>query len=248
MKKILAVVSGVVALIVVGILVLAATKPDTFRIERSLTMRAAPERVISEVDDFHNWPHWSPYEKLDPSMQRTYSGAASGKGAVYTWAGTKEAGSGRMEITDVSPARQVSIHLDFTAPFAASNVATFSFEPTGDATKVTWAMTGPSPFVSKIMQVFVSMDKLVGKDFEAGLASMKAVVEAAPQGSDKKPLFRSASDAEAETPQASSTSTRPAALLLRCRARRSLATARSAHGNDSRTEYTLSFTPPPGAG
>jgi uncharacterized protein YndB with AHSA1/START domain len=186
MKKVLAVLLGLVALFVVTVLVLAAGKPDTFRIERSQTMRATPERVLTEVDDFHHWARWSPWEKLEPTMQRTYSGAASGKGAVYAWEGKKEAGAGRMEIIEVKPAREVAIRLDFTAPFPASNVATFSFEPAGDATKVTWAMTGPSPFVSKIMQVFVDMDKLLGKDFEAGLASMKATVEASPHLPEKQ--------------------------------------------------------------
>lgn len=254
-KKILAVVLGALGLSVVTVLVLAARKPDSFRVERSLSMHAPPERVFTELDDFHNWSHWSPWEKLEPDMKRTYSGAASGQGAVYAWEGKKEAGAGRMEITGVKPAHELSLRLDFTAPFPASNVVTFTLEPSGDDTKVTWAMTGPSPFVSKVMQVFVDMDKLVGKDFERGLAQMKATVEGAPSAPTKQPL--------SSIGRPSAQKTRPEAPLrapslvcfvqpLHQRATppsgRSLAAASSQRqGNDRRTESTLSFTPvPPG--
>jgi hypothetical protein len=128
------------------------------------------------VADFHAWGAWSPYEKLDPAMQRGFAGAASGKGAVYTWQSDGKAGAGRMEILDSSPARIV-ILLDFSKPFEAHNIAEFSFVPDGDATVVTWAMRGPVPYFAKIIHMFLDMDRLIGRDFETGLANMKAAAE-----------------------------------------------------------------------
>jgi hypothetical protein len=129
------------------------------------------------IDDFKRWSDWSPWEKIDPALKRTHSGATSGRGAVYEWAGNKDVGSGRMEITDSSPASKVVIKLDFLQPFEAHNITEFTLAPQGGGTQVTWKMHGPAPFVTKLMQVFVSMDKMVGKDFETGLANMKAAAE-----------------------------------------------------------------------
>lgn len=177
LKKILIVAAVVVAVPVVGVLGYAATKPDTFRIERSATIQAPPERIYAFVDDFRAWEAWSPYEKMDPAMKRTYSGAAHGQGARYAWEGNEHAGAGNMAITEAVPGEQIAIRLNFTKPFEASNTAEFTFKPEGGATKVTWAMHGPMPYISKVMDVLLGMDAMIGKDFEAGLASLKALAE-----------------------------------------------------------------------
>jgi hypothetical protein len=166
-----------IALIAI-VLVLAATKPDSFQVQRSASMQAPPEKVVGLIDDFHNWGSWSPWEKLDPAMKKTFSGAASGKGSRYAWEGNSKVGAGQMEILDATPSK-VTVKLDFLKPFETHNVAEFTLAPQGQATEVNWVMRGPSPFVSKIMQVFVSMDGLIGKDFETGLSNMKSVAEAA---------------------------------------------------------------------
>jgi uncharacterized protein YndB with AHSA1/START domain len=166
----------VIVLAIAAVFIYAATKPDTFRIERSTTIQAPPEKIAAYLTDFHQWTVWSPWEGKDPAMARTYSGAASGKGAVYGWEGNKNVGTGRMELLEVQPQR-VLIKLDFFKPFEAHNTTEFQLEPQGDSTKMTWAMFGPSNFMSKVMGVFMDMDKMVGPDFEAGLAKLKAAVE-----------------------------------------------------------------------
>lgn len=158
------------------ILALAATKPDTFQVQRSASMQAQPEKILLQIDDFHNWASWSPWEKLDPDMKKTFTGSPSGKGAVYAWEGNSKVGAGRMEILETTPS-SVTIQLDFLRPFPGHNLAEFTLTPQGSTTQVTWAMHGPSPFISKVMQVFMSMDALIGKDFETGLANMKAIAE-----------------------------------------------------------------------
>jgi uncharacterized protein YndB with AHSA1/START domain len=173
------IVAIVVVVLLVALLGYASTKPDTFRIERKTTISAPPEKIFPLIDDFHGWAAWSPWEKLDPDMKRTFSGAERGKGAVYAWEGNGKAGAGTMEITDSSPPSKLTIKLDFIRPFEGHNVAEFTLEPSGGATRVTWAMHGPSSYLSKVMGVFISMDSLVGKDFEAGLAAMKAAAEKA---------------------------------------------------------------------
>lgn len=155
----------------------AATKPDTFRVERSATIKAPPEKLLPLISDFRNWRAWSPYEDLEPGMKRTLSGPPSGKGAVYAWEGEGKAGAGRMEITEVAPASRVTIQLDFSKPFESHNTAEFTMQPQGDATKLTWAMYGPNPYMAKLMQLFFDMDTMVGKDFETGLANLKTTAE-----------------------------------------------------------------------
>lgn len=172
-KKILV----VLAVLVAGVLGLAAMKPDSFRVERKVSIKAPPDKVFALVSDFRQWPVWSPWEKLDPAMQRTHGGPPSGKGATYAWQGGKDVGRGRMEITDSQAPTELTIKLDFIEPFESSNTTRFSFQPQGETTEVTWAMTGPMLFVSKLMSVFVSMDQMIGKDFETGLADMKAAAE-----------------------------------------------------------------------
>jgi len=167
----------VVGLLLAAILVLAATKPGSFRVERSSGIQAPPERIFDLINDFHRWGLWSPWEKLDPMMKRTFAGAESGKGAVYEWAGNSKAGQGRMEITGSVPSSKVTIKLDFLKPFEAHNTAEFTLDRQGSATNVTWATFGPQVYMTKVMSVFVSMDSLIGKDFEAGLSNMKAIAE-----------------------------------------------------------------------
>ena len=167
----------VVGVLLAALLLFAATRPDTFNIERTASIKAPPEKIFPLIEDFHRWGAWSPYEKLDPTMQRTYSGPASGVGAVYEWQGSSAAGAGRMEITQSSPSLIV-IKLDFTKPMKSSNTVEYTLVPNGDTTTVTWAMHGASPFISRLMQVFFNMDKLVGKDLETGLATLKSVAEA----------------------------------------------------------------------
>jgi len=166
---------GVVAILVI-ILGLAATKPNEFAITRVATINAPPEKILPMIADFRNWKHWSYWETLDPNMVRTFEGPSHGKGAVYGWKGNSKVGQGRMEILDVAPT-DVRIKLDFKDPVESNNITEFTLTPEGNATKVTWNMKGPMPFISKIMAVFVDMDKMVGPDFEKGLARMKNVVE-----------------------------------------------------------------------
>jgi len=166
-----------IVLLVGGLLAFAATKPDHFRIQRSATLKAAPERIFPLINDFGRWGAWSPYEKKDPAMKRTFSGPAAGPGAIYAWDGNKDVGQGRMEITQAAAPTLVALKLDFVKPFEAHNRVDFTLKPKGDATEVTWAMHGPMPFLSKVMTVFFDMDQMVGKDFEAGLASLKALAE-----------------------------------------------------------------------
>ncbi|MNZ86137.1 Polyketide cyclase / dehydrase and lipid transport [compost metagenome] len=164
-----------VALVVV--LALAAMSPDGFRVERSTVIQAPPDKVYGLIEDFHQWRQWSPFENLDPDMQRTYRGPQKGPGAVYEWKSEGRAGEGSMRILSATPASNVTIRLDFVEPFPAHNTAEFSLRAEGGATRVTWAMYGPTPFGAKVVHLFFSMDSMVGKDFEAGLANLKRLSE-----------------------------------------------------------------------
>ena len=167
----------VVAALVVSVLVVAAVRPDDFSVQRSASIQAPPEKIYPMLADFRQWPAWSPWEKLDPEMKRTLGGPASGPGATYAWQGSSKVGAGRMEIKEVTAPAQVRIQLNFIKPFEGHNVTDFALVPRGDTTEVTWLMRGPAPFVSKLMGVFVDMDKMIGKDFETGLANLKAAAE-----------------------------------------------------------------------
>lgn len=167
----------VIAILIVGVVVLAAMQPSAFRIERSAVVRASPEKVFSMINDLHALNTWNPFLKIDPEAKVTYSGPAEGKGAAYAWEGAKT-GSGRMEITDATAPTKVLARLDFYKPFAANNVAEYTLDGRGGATNVTWAMSGRSAFMHKLMGLFFSMDKMIGKTFEDGLADLKAKVEA----------------------------------------------------------------------
>ena len=177
MFEVVMIIAITVAIAIAIVLILAATKPDTFSVRRVTTVRAPPEKIFPLINDFHQWGTWSPWEDKDPAMKRTYSGAGSGKGAVYAWDGNKNVGIGRMEILEVSAPSKIVIKLDFFKPFEAHNTAEFTMLPQGDATSLRWLMHGPAPFMSKVMQVFMNMDKMIGKDFEAGLAKLKKITE-----------------------------------------------------------------------
>ena len=177
MFEIVVIIAITVAIAIAIVLIVAATKPDTFSVQRATTVRAPPEEIFPSINDFHQWATWSPWEDKDPAMKRTYSGTGSGKGAVYAWDGNKNVGTGRMEILEVSAPSKIVIKLDFFKPFEAHNTAEFTMLPQGDGTSLTWLMHGPAPFMSKVMQVFMNMDKMVGKDFEAGLAKLKKLAE-----------------------------------------------------------------------
>jgi len=167
----------VVAVVLAALFAYAATRPDQFRIERSAVIKASPEKIFAYIDDFHRWPAWSPWEKIDPALKRSYSGPQSGKGAVYGWEGNSKVGSGRMEITESAAPSKVVIKLDFLKPFEAHNTAEFTLSPGVQGTSVTWAMFGPSPFVSKLMGIFFNMERMVGAQFGQGLANLKAITE-----------------------------------------------------------------------
>ena len=177
MLETITIIAVVLAIAIAIILILAATKPNTFSVRRATMVKAPPEKIFGLINDFHQWVTWSPYENKDPAMKRSYSGAASGKGAVYGWEGNKNVGSGRMEILDTSAPAKIVIQLDFFTPFEGHNTAEFTMLPQGDATKLTWLMHGPSPFIGKIIHVFINMDRMIGKDFEIGLANLKRLTE-----------------------------------------------------------------------
>ena len=153
---------------------------DRYTVERAALVAARPEQVYEQVVDFRRWTAWSPWEELDPQMQRTYSGAESGVGAVYAWSGNRKAGQGRMQITDATAPSRVGIDLDFVKPWKSHNVTVFTLAPEGpdgQATRVTWTMTASKTLMTKVMGIFTSMDKMVGPDFEKGLERLKRVAE-----------------------------------------------------------------------
>ena len=177
MFEVIVIIAVILAIAIAAVLVLAATKPNTLRVRRSTSIKAPPERIFPLISDFHQWVTWSPYEQKDPAMKRTYSGAERGKGAVYAWDGDKNVGSGRMEILDASAPSKIVIKLDFFKPFEGHNTAEFIMLPQGDGTHVTWLMHGPANFMSRLIQVFMNLDNLIGRDFEAGLANLKTITE-----------------------------------------------------------------------
>lgn len=167
---------AIIVIAVLAVLGFAASRPNSFSVVRNTVIKAPPDMVAALISDFHEWPKWSPWEKLDPAMTRTHSGSPSGKGAVYEWSGNKKVGQGRMEILGVSPS-QIDIDLQFMAPWKAHNKTVFSLAPKDGGTAVNWTMTGASPFMFKLMGLFMNMDQMIGKDFEKGLAAMKEAAE-----------------------------------------------------------------------
>jgi uncharacterized protein YndB with AHSA1/START domain len=163
---------------------------DTYSVERSTSVDAPPERVYEHVADFHRWTAWSPWEDVDPDLTRSYSGPDAGVGATYRWSGNRKAGQGRMEIVEADPPARVVIDLVFEKPWKAHNETLFTIVPSADPqgpTEVTWTMTGPTTLATRVMGLFSGMDKMVGKDFEKGLARLKAVAEQAPGGPSAAP-------------------------------------------------------------
>ena len=176
MLKTLAIIGVVVVVAIAGVLIYAATKPDSFRVQRVALINAPPDKVFPLIDDFKAWPAWSPYEKKDPAMKRSFGAVTAGKGATYAWDGDKNVGQGSMEIVESSP-RKILLKLDFLKPFEAHNMGEFLLEPKGDSTSVTWAIYGPSPYMSKVIGTFMDFDDMIGRDFEKGLADLKAAAE-----------------------------------------------------------------------
>jgi uncharacterized protein YndB with AHSA1/START domain len=168
----------VLAAIIVVVLVLVATRPSTFRVERTTRIDAPPDVVFALVNDFHAWDRWSPWAHLDPAMKLTFGGPPSGTGATYAWTGNDKVGEGAMRITESRPPQFVSIRLEFIKPFASVNKADFTFKPEASGTQVSWVMTGPLDFMGKGMDLFVGMDKMIGPDFEKGLVAMRREAEA----------------------------------------------------------------------
>lgn len=179
MLEIIAIIAALLAVAIAVVLILASMKPDSFTVRRSAVMQAPAERIFPWINNFQQWTKWSPWENRDPALKRTYSGSDSGKGAVYAWDGNKNVGSGRMEILDASSPSKIVIKLDFFKPFEAHNTAEFTFAPERDAsaTDVIWIMRGRSSFMSKVMQVFMNFDAMIGRDFEVGLANLKKLAE-----------------------------------------------------------------------
>ncbi len=172
-----------IALAVIGVVlvIVVATRPSEFRVARTATIAAPAPAVFAQVNDFRKWEAWNPWAKLDPAMKQTYEGAPAGIGAIYTWAGNHEVGEGRMTLTESRANDLIRIRLEFLKPFKATNVGEFTFRPEGHQTAVTWSMTGQNNFMAKALHLFMNMDRMIGGQFEKGLAQMKSVVEAAPK-------------------------------------------------------------------
>ena len=170
-----------IVVLIVAVLAYSATKPDTFTIQRTATINAPPDRIFPFINDLHSFGSWSPYEKRDPQMKRTYSGPPFGQGAVYAWDGNSDVGQGTMEIVQSTPPSEVRLKLDFIRPFEGHNTAVFTLVPQGSSsTNVTWAMHGESPYISKVLSTFINFDKMIGSDFETGLTNLKTLAEAPP--------------------------------------------------------------------
>ena len=168
---------GIIVGLIAVFLIYVAIKPGDFRIARSAVFAAPSEKVFPLINDFHNWPNWSPWAKLDPEMQTTFEGPASGVGSVYTWSGNKKVGSGKMTILESDPTRRILIQLEFMAPWVAKNLAEFTLTPQDNQTRLDWAMTGTHNYMGKLFGTICNLDKMVGKDFEKGLVNMKVLAE-----------------------------------------------------------------------
>ncbi len=167
----------IIAIVIIAFLVIASMRPSTFSLQRNIDVKASPEKIFTHLNDFKNWGAWSPWEKMDPDMKRNFSGSASGKGAYYSWIGNKKVGEGNMEITRSVPSSNIELNLNFLKPFKASNVTEFKITPNGSMTTIHWEMRGHLNLMMKIMHMFMNMDSMVGKDFDAGLANLKSIVE-----------------------------------------------------------------------
>ncbi len=169
--------------IAIVVVVVVATRPAEFRVARTAKIAAPPPALFAQVNDFHKWDAWNPWAKLDLAMKQSYEGAPAGTGAVYTWAGNSQVGEGRMTLTESRPSDLIRIKMEFLKPFEATNTAEFTFRPEGDHTVVTWSMEGRNSFMAKAIHLVMNMDRMIGGQFEKGLAQMKAVAETAPKKS-----------------------------------------------------------------
>jgi len=167
----------ILVLIIAAFLVMGLTSPANFAVVREADFNAAPAKVFAQINDFRNWAAWSPWEKMDPNMTRSFSGEASGVGAKYAWVGNKKVGEGSMEITSAESNKNMQLDLNFLKPFEARNVTEFTLSSNGNGTHLKWEMRGHTPFILRVMKLFFDMDKIVGKDFENGLANLKKIVE-----------------------------------------------------------------------
>lgn len=166
-----------VVVVIAALLIYASTRPNDFRVERSATFKAAPDKVYAQLNDLHNWQAWSAWERKDPNMKKSFSGAASGVGAVYAWEGNGNVGKGSMTIAESVPDQKVLIKLDFISPFEGHNTAEIVLQPQDGGTHVVWSMYGPMAFVPKLMGIFFDMDQMIGKDFEDSLNNLRTVVD-----------------------------------------------------------------------
>ena len=177
--NILLVAATVLAVLIIGLAVVVALQPSTFRIARTAVMSAPPEAVFAQVNDFHKWEAWSPWSKIDPQAKNSFEGASSGEGAIFRWAGNKNIGEGSMTITESWPSEHIRIRLDFEKPFKDTSNVELAFVPEGNQTRVTWSMDGRNNFIAKAFCVlFMNMDKMIGSKYEEGLAKIKEIVEA----------------------------------------------------------------------
>ena len=175
LKKILIALAAIVVVLVAVV----AVQPSEFRVTRTATISAPAADVFAQVNDFHHWQAWSPWAKLDPAAKATFEGPRAGPGAIFSWAGNDKVGEGRMTLTESRPSELIRIKLDFVKPMEGTSTTEFTFKPAGDQTAVTWTMTGHRNFVAKAVCLFMDIDKMVGGDFEKGLANLKSVVETA---------------------------------------------------------------------
>jgi uncharacterized protein YndB with AHSA1/START domain len=169
------IIAIIFVVVLIGILGFASTKPNTLNIQRVADIKAPPERIFALINDFHKWPAWAPQDKMDSTTKRTFGGTVSGEGASSEWVSKGEAGCGRMEITESAAPSKITVRVDFVKPFEAHNANEFTLEPMNDMTRVTWAMHGTNPYMAKVVSIFVNMDHMLGKHFEAGLASLKTL-------------------------------------------------------------------------
>jgi uncharacterized protein YndB with AHSA1/START domain len=167
----------VVVVLIAAVLAYAATKPNTFAVQRSRSIQASPEKIFALINNFHDWSRWAPQDREDSTMKRAFSGAESGVGAVSDWESSGSAGKGRMTITESLPSIRISVKVDFVKPFEAHNVNEFTLEPDGASTKVTWSMRGTNLYMMKLMGVFMNMDRMAGRHFEDGLDNLSAIAE-----------------------------------------------------------------------
>jgi uncharacterized protein YndB with AHSA1/START domain len=167
--------------IVILLAIVVALQPSDYRVTRSRVISAPPAAIFAQVNDFHKWSAWNPWGKIDPAMKQAYEGAPAGTGAIYTWIGNKEVGEGRMAIIESRPSDLIRIKMEFFKPFAGISTAEFTFKPESKQTAVTWSMSGDKNFMAKAIHLIMNMDKMIGGQFEKGLADMKSIVEAAPK-------------------------------------------------------------------